>query len=131
MGINVLTMTPHKRRTIITAVAAVAAAVIIIYLWLFDPVQAPAPQCTFRRLTGYDCPGCGSQRAIHALLNGDISAAWGYNPFIFFAVPAAAFLLAVEARRQQWPRLHHAAFHPATIAAIAAAIIIYWFARNL
>lgn len=124
-------MTSPGKRKAITVAAIIAATVIISYLWLFDPEQAPAPQCTFRHLTGYDCPGCGSQRAIHALLNGDIAKAWDFNPFIFFAVPIAAFLFVVELCRSRMPKLHHFACHPVAIAAIATAIIAYWIARNL
>ncbi|WP_343912964.1 DUF2752 domain-containing protein [Aquimarina litoralis] len=37
------------------------------------------PSCIFHSLTGYHCPGCGSQRAIHDLLNGRILAALKHN----------------------------------------------------
>lgn len=35
--------------------------------------------CPFRTLTGHDCPGCGSTRAIAALAKGDIAGAVNYN----------------------------------------------------
>ncbi|MGE0732612.1 MAG: DUF2752 domain-containing protein [Acidimicrobiia bacterium] len=35
--------------------------------------------CPFRTLTGHDCPGCGSTRAIAALAKGDIADAVNYN----------------------------------------------------
>lgn len=42
--------------------------------FIFDPaVTRWAPKCMFRVLTGYDCPGCGSQRALHALLHADMA----------------------------------------------------------
>jgi hypothetical protein len=45
------------------------------------------PQCPSRYVTGYDCPGCGSQRAVHAVLNGDLEKAFDYNPLLFFLLP--------------------------------------------
>lgn len=45
------------------------------------------PPCPFYSTTGYKCPGCGSQRAAHALLNGEIGRAWSYNPLLLFFLP--------------------------------------------
>jgi len=33
------------------------------------------------------CPGCGSQRAVSALLHGDIRGAFGYNALAMLASP--------------------------------------------
>lgn len=37
------------------------------------------PKCPFNYLTGLNCPGCGVTRMVHALLHGDIAAAWHFN----------------------------------------------------
>lgn len=90
-----------------------------------------APKCLFRLLTGYDCPGCGSQRAFHALLHGRLAEAWGYNPYLFFAVPAGAVLIAAEAMRRSHPRLHRTLVNPLSATIILAATIAWWVFRNL
>ena len=51
------------------------------------------PRCPSKLITGYDCPGCGTQRALHALLHGDIAGAWRFNPYLFFAVPFLATVI--------------------------------------
>ena len=38
--------------------------------------------CYFKTLTGYNCPGCGTTRAIQELLNLNIFEAFRYNPVI-------------------------------------------------
>ena len=38
--------------------------------------------CYFKMLTGYNCPGCGTTRAIQELLNLNIYEAFRYNPVI-------------------------------------------------
>lgn len=38
-------------------------------------------------LTGLDCPSCGSQRFLHALLNGRITEAFSYNFFLIISLP--------------------------------------------
>jgi hypothetical protein len=39
------------------------------------------------QLSGWKCPGCGSQRAAHALLNGEWAMAWSYNPLLVLVLP--------------------------------------------
>ena len=45
------------------------------------------PRCPSKLLTGYDCPSCGAQRALHALLHGDLRGAWQFNPFLIVGLP--------------------------------------------
>lgn len=56
----------------------------------YNPEDSPMfPQCPSKYVTGYECPGCGSQRAVHATLNGDLEKAFNYNPLLFFLLPYA------------------------------------------
>lgn len=36
--------------------------------------------CPFKKFTGIDCPGCGFQRSVIALLQGDIMQSFAYYP---------------------------------------------------
>ena len=44
--------------------------------------------CTFRRVLGIDCPGCGLTRCFISLGHGELLRAWRFNPagILFFAV---------------------------------------------
>lgn len=117
-------------------ILAVAAAVIALvcfcmYYYSHDPDTTFSFKCTFKMLTGYDCPGCGSQRAFHAFLHGEFARAWEYNPLVFFAVPAAVYYLVVDAGRYRWPRLHAASVNPFVLIAFFIAILAFWIGRNL
>lgn len=66
-------------------------------LYVLNPVEhALMPKCVFKLLTGLSCPGCGFQRALHALLHGRIAEAAAYNYWLLFALP---YLLALIAQR--------------------------------
>ncbi|MFE5489450.1 DUF2752 domain-containing protein [Streptomyces virginiae] len=67
---------------------AVAAAV-----RLADPTRPGRfPSCPFHALTGLDCPGCGSLRALHQLTHGHVFAAMDYNLLLIAALPCIALV---------------------------------------
>lgn len=84
---------PHRAAraapTLLLAAAAGGAAWVLARV---DP-NAPGsllPPCPFHALTGWYCPGCGSTRALHALLHGDLSQALAMNPLLVAALPVLA-----------------------------------------
>lgn len=76
-----------KRKYIIIAIIILLAMVVPIYYW-FDPSQSDfMPRCVFKTYLHIECPGCGFQRALHALLHGDIQASLAFNPFLIISIP--------------------------------------------
>ena len=55
---------------------------------------SPYPKCPLHEMTGLHCAGCGSTRALHSLLRGDIRQALAWNPLFVAALPFGAWLLA-------------------------------------
>ena len=60
----------------------------------FDPNAANSilPPCPFLALTGLLCPGCGSTRALHALLHGDVGQALAMNPLLVLSMPLLGWM---------------------------------------
>lgn len=107
------------------------AAIALVIYGLFDPAEGYFPRCIIKTITGYDCPGCGSQRAIHALLNGDIIAAWHHNALMMLTIPFVALLVTTRLYATRLPRLFTAL--RSTVAAYTITIIVlaWWIGRNL
>jgi hypothetical protein len=111
----------------------VVIAFSLIY-YLFNPeLYSFFPECPFHKFLGLDCPGCGSQRAIHSLLNGDIPAAADYNlllvaslPFLLvhFRYKAVSFFTGKESR---WKVIDS----PLTPKVIVALVLVFWIVRNV
>jgi hypothetical protein len=79
----------------ILTTATLVAVVFIFYL--FNPESYSFfPKCTFYRITGWQCPGCGTQRAFYHLLHLDLKKAVSYNPFFIIGLPVLALALALE-----------------------------------
>ena len=76
------------RRSLLLVVAGLVMLVLGFIYYALDPSTSDAfPRCSFLSLTGYKCPGCGGQRAVHALLNGDVAGAFRFNALLMIAVP--------------------------------------------
>jgi hypothetical protein len=65
-----------------------------VYAFAFEPGKTGFfPPCVFRQLTGLQCPGCGSTRALHQLLHGHFVAAFTLNPLFVIATPLLLYVL--------------------------------------
>jgi hypothetical protein len=63
------------------AVLAVAGAWVLYH---YPPATSTFyPHCAFHDLTGLDCPGCGTTRALYQLLHGNVGAAFRLNAMLF------------------------------------------------
>lgn len=123
-------MTPAAKKALIAAAIILTVAAIVV-LYCFDPMQASFyPRCPSKLLTGCDCPGCGTLRALHALSHGDISAAWHFNAALFFALPAAVvFFIGDHPRAPRWASAAtHWRYSPVIL---LAAIVLWTVFRNL
>jgi hypothetical protein len=123
---------PYPRRYFLLA-GALAATAAFGSLDFFDPSTSGVfPPCPLRYLTGWYCPGCGSLRAMHQLLHGNLHAAWALNPLTVLLLPFLVYGIAshalFEIRGKYLPRL----FLPAIwIRVLCAVIILFGIARNL
>lgn len=124
-------MTITKRGILWTAAIVFVAAAVFIFATTDPEKRVLFPKCPFHALTGLQCPGCGSQRAIHALLHGQIAKAIGYNGLLVASIPVIGVIAAAEAGRKNHPKFHAAVNSPKTIAVILAVIAAWWIIRNI
>src|SRR6478672_8540242 len=76
----------NRRTTLIATWTFLLAGA--IYVFAFQPGKTGFfPPCLFRLLTGFQCPGCGSTRALHQVLHGHFIAAFELNPLFVIAIP--------------------------------------------
>lgn len=124
---------PDIRRNRGLAALLAAIAVGAVLLEVFDPATSGIfPPCPLRYLTGWYCPGCGSLRAIHQLLHGNLRAAWALNPLTVVLLPFLTYGLAsfalLEFRGHGLPQPF---LRSGWIRALCAVIILFAIARNL
>src|ERR1700722_4899252 len=105
-----------------------------IVLYSYNPIDTHSiyPPCPFHYLTGFYCPGCGSLRAIHQLLHGNIISAIHFNILMILLLPLLIyemfilplFLLAGKAI----PHILGKGVKPLYLLVL---IIGYWILRNI
>lgn len=118
------------RRPVVVLIAAIAVAALVI-LYIYNPENTVwMPHCPSHMLTGYDCPGCGTLRALHSLMHGDIAAAWHYNAALFFAIPMVAVLAVASHTRPHSP-LRRFADSRWTPISVFIALIVWTVWRNI
>lgn len=120
-----------RRSLVIVLVLAALLVIGVIYFALDPSTSGLFPRCTFLSLTGYKCPGCGTQRAIHALLHGDVAGAFKYNALLLVAIPWIALCLYAESRRLRNPRLYARLNAPLLIWLFLAMVLLWWLLRNI
>jgi hypothetical protein len=105
-----------------------------ILYFRFNPADSLLfPKCPFLMLTGLKCPGCGSQRAVYALLHLDFRAACLHNALLISSLPYLFLLIATQVIRFFSP---YAPFpvrirRPAVIRAYFAVVLLFWVTRNV
>ncbi len=102
--------------------------------YIFNPEEVLLfPTCPFLHITGYECPGCGTQRALHSLLHLNIVDAFRYNALILFLIPyiVLGFYLEFLNGKKHHPRLERLFFGKWGARIVIGAILSYWVIRNI
>ena len=92
------------------------------------------PACIFLKKTGWLCPACGTQRALHALLHFEFSAALDYNVLMVLGMPLVLFGLLLESLQHQskiWKERHDSYFSPLARYTAVGVILFFWIVRNV
>lgn len=130
---------PHNKvkASLVFGLALLVGIGAIIIYTVFDPAESALfPKCPFHALTGLDCPGCGSQRAIHALLQGHFQEALKANALFIAALPYLGLWIILEAlskicNSQASRRLQSSLYGSKAAIAVLVIIILFWIIRNI
>lgn len=117
-------------RVVATAILIFAVAALGV-LGIAGTDSVWVPKCLFHSLTGLDCPGCGSQRAIAAALHGRIGEAWTLNPALWIGLCVAAVYALNPAAAGVSSRLKRFLYAAPTLLSLALLLVGWTVFRNL
>jgi hypothetical protein len=122
-----------RARRRLTLLAALVVPPGLLLLYQVEPTAGTwYPPCLVHWATGLHCPGCGTTRALHALLHGDWRQALAYNALTTLVLPLGLWYMlrqaiaALAGRPAPVLRLSSV-----TLALFFAVAILFTVARNL
>ncbi len=133
-------MISQKMQTItiwIMVLCILSGAIILIYYYNDPSDCVLMPKCPFFLLTGLQCPSCGTQRALHALLLGYPMEALRYNFFMMFSIPyfllvvVSSFAIKTTRRMIYLKSLYFILTHKFAILSYVALYFLWWILRNI
>ena len=99
---------PSKKPILYILLTAACVGLVLTYSRFSPEDSTWFPKCIFLQLTGLKCPGCGSQRVVHSLLNLNIHKAFEANAFLVLSLPYIAALLASIPLKSRFPKFYNA-----------------------
>jgi hypothetical protein len=121
----------YRKILVAALICAVAAGVVLLFF--YNPAgNVWFPKCWFHELTGWECPACGSQRALHQLLHLNFGKAFSYNPFMIISVPYVIALGVVTwGPKTRFERLRKFCYDRRTVYVYIVLLVAWWIGRNL
>ncbi|WP_310994331.1 DUF2752 domain-containing protein [Aequorivita marina] len=116
----------------IGAIIVLMAGLGLVY-YAFNPSTNFFLPCPIYYTTSFYCPGCGSQRAIHLLLHGDISGAFRFNPLLVLTLPILIYGLGITIANWIFDTQYRFMifYSKLFIFGYFGIAILYWILRNL
>lgn len=94
-------MNPYLFPRLKKGVIALFALAVVQFYYFFDPTTTLwGPPCLLRSVTGWQCWGCGGQRAFHALLHGNFHRAFQLNALVYPVIILLGYVLMMELAKQ-------------------------------
>jgi hypothetical protein len=108
-------------------------ALVVLYYRYNPEVYDFFPECPFHKYIGLDCPGCGAQRAVYALLHGNFLQAVDYNVLLVLSVPF--LLIHLTLRVYAYLRKTHMIwdiwYKPIVPKILLIVVVLFWIVRNI
>ena len=111
---------------------ALTFALAYFYFNYNPSVLSVFPKCPFYSITGFYCPGCGSQRAVHQFLHGHILEGLKHNFLILILVTVLIYDGMLFLLNHFTKKTFNNLLHQSRITKlILILILLFWFFRNI
>jgi heme A synthase len=121
----------RRDKSIIVTVFLFVGLVLGALLYFLNPATTNFfPGCAFHEMTGLYCPGCGSTRAVHYLLHGELREALHYNALFVLVLPLLGAIFLVCAIRRR-PSTTTPRWQWRWLALLVTVVVVFGVVRNI
>ena len=106
---------------------------VALYYFFLNPHQQTDffLSCPFYKITGYQCPGCGSQRAFHELLHFHFLEAFKQNALFVLGIPYVLLIFYANFNKEKHQKLRQVLLGNKTLLILLIVAILFGVLRNL
>jgi hypothetical protein len=125
----------QSRKETFRVIIISATVLVLALLYFFVDARRSHlfPACPFFTLTHLYCPGCGSQRAVSALLHGKLIEAINYNVMLVISVPLILYsaFVSVSNLFREKPIIQKIFYSPVFVRIFLVAVVLFGVLRNI
>ena len=85
MGLQIKTLIKNHQKQV--AICVFLVSVVCLYFFVDPSKNSYFLRCPLKLISGYECAGCGVQRAFHELLHFRLLEAFKYNALFVLSIP--------------------------------------------
>ena len=106
---------------------------VALYYFFLNPYQQTDffMSCPFYKITGYQCPGCGSQRAFHDILHFHFLEAFKQNALFVLGIPYVLLIFYANFNKEKHQKLRQVLLGNKTLLILLIVAILFGVLRNL
>ena len=122
-----------KQTILLSTIIVLAVSGLLALYYLNNPTTSTFfPKCIFYKSTGLHCPGCGSQRAFHNILQGNIIAGLKHNLLLVLLIAVLFYKTILFVLKKMTNKEYKSLLQNSyVIKTILVLIIVYWILRNI
>jgi len=109
-----------------------AIGLAFLYFFINPSTVDFLPKCPLYVATGIYCPGCGSQRATHNLLNFNFVGVLQQNALYILGIILISYHYSIKGANHFYKKnYYNYIYHPRLPIVILIIILIFWILRNI
>lgn len=117
---------------VIISIVIVSLGILSLYFFYDPSVSTFFPKCLFYTLTNLHCPGCGTQRALHAIFSGNFIDGFMHNPLLLILAIVLVYYLFFSITTFYFNKNYqNLLYKPIVTKIILVIIILFWVLRNI
>lgn len=124
----------HKKQKIVlsTILVLVISGLLALYFFYNPANNSFFPKCLFYKATNLHCPGCGTQRAIHNILQGNILAGLRHNILIALVILVLGYKTALYILKKLFKKEYNSLLNNSIVTkSVLILVILFWILRNI